>query len=271
MVNKMKKKIIHFYQYAALWTALSIALPVYAETAAIDNSPPANTVITIPAYETCTGTPWPDITWIHIHDNEETARRTALITLNQIQQGCLLDLRHGGSREIIISNQQFSFHFDPNRIFTASGRKAALKCSKGNCALILQQLSEAAENFLQQYLSQKKLIIAVHNTHTAGLSVRNYMPGNSMAQDVSQIAISPDKNPHDFFYVTSAQAFNFFASHNFNVVLQNNQTVRDDGSLSVWAAQRQIDYINAEAEMGHTTDQLAMLAAVCAYMKKFYL
>lgn len=271
MVNMMKKKIIHFYQYAALWKALSIALPVYAETTAIDNPLPSETVIVIPAYQTCAGTPWPDTTWIHLHDNEETARQTALITLNQLQQGCLLDLRHGGSREIIIRNQQLSIRFDPNRIFTAHGRKTTLKCSKGNCALSLQLLDKAAENFLYQYLSQKKLIIAVHNTHPAGLSVRNYMVGNAMAQDVSQVAISPDKDPHDFFYVTSTQAFDFFASRNFNVVLQNNQTVRNDGSLSVWAAQQMIDYINVEAAKGHTTDQLAMLTAVWAYMKQFYL
>ncbi len=91
-----------------------------------------------------------------------------------------------------------------------------------------------------------------------------------MAQAMSQIAINPNSDAHDFFYVTTQQAFNFLASRNFNVVLQNNQYVHDDGSLSVWAAQQQIDYINVEAGREHTATQLAMLAAIWAYMQQYY-
>ena len=92
-----------------------------------------------------------------------------------------------------------------------------------------------------------------------------------MAQAMSQVAVSPDKDPHDFFYVTSRQAFDFLSARNFNVVLQNNQDVHDDGSLSVWAARQQIDYINAEGGTGNLISQMAMLAAVRAYMLKYYL
>jgi len=111
----------------------------------------------------------------------------------------------------------------------------------------------------------------LHNNHPRGLSIRNYVPSGSMAQGMSQVAVSPDKDPHDFFYVTSQRAFEFLSGRNFNVVLQNNQTVRDDGSLSVWAARQQIDYINSEAGTGNLASQMVMLAAVWAYMQEYYL
>ncbi|NUE67345.1 hypothetical protein [Snodgrassella sp. ESL0253] len=268
----MKKKItVYLYPCIAMLLLFVSSLPIYAEILASDIPVSDNPVMVLPVTQICAGAPWPNIVWIHVHDNEETARQTALHALRQIQQGCLLDFRHGGNREVSIQNSQVSYQFDPNRIFTPKGRQGALKCRQGNCTLAQEQLSQIANNFLNQYLIHTHFIVAVHNNHLNGLSVRNYMPGASMAQAMSQIAINPNSDAHDFFYVTTQQAFNFLASRNFNVVLQNNQFVHDDGSLSVWAAQQQIDYINVEAGRGHIATQLAMLAAVWAYMQQYYL
>jgi hypothetical protein len=41
--------------------------------------------------------------------------------------------------------------------------------------------------------------------------------------------------------------------------------------LSVWAAQQHIDYINVEAGIEHSAAQIAMLAAVWAYMQEYYI
>jgi hypothetical protein len=267
----MKKKVTHyFYLYIVLLLSIVSSPNVLAETMASGNSTPADPVMALPVAQICAGTPWPDIVWIHVHDNEETARQTAVQTLSQIQQGCLLDLRHDGSREISIQNNQANYHFDPNRIFTPRGRQSSLKCRDGNCDVAAEQLSQAAKHFLNQYLMHARLIVAVHNNHPNGLSVHNYKAGGSMAQAMNKIAISPNSDAHDFFYVTTQQAFDFLASRNFNVVLQNNLQVQDDGSLSVWASQQQIDYINVEAGMWHTATQLAMLSAVWAYMQQYY-
>jgi hypothetical protein len=268
----MKKKItLYLYPYIALLLVFVSTLPADAATLASGIPVSDSPIMALPVTQTCTGIPWKNIVWVHLHDNEETSRQTALQALNQIQQGCLLDLRHGGSREIKVQNYQVNYQFDPNRIFTSLGREATLKCHQGSCALALEQLGQAAANFLNQYLIHAQLIVAVHNNHPDGLSVRNYMAGGTMAPAMSQIAISSDSNPHDFFYVTTQQAFNFLASHNFNVVLQNNQQVHDDGSLSVWAAQQHIDYINVEAGIEHSAAQIAMLAAVWAYMQEYYI
>ena len=51
---------------------------------------------------------------------------------------------------------------------------------------------------------------------------------------------------------------------------QNNATVTDDGSLSVYAGLKKIDYINIEAEHGKTAQQKRMLLATLQYIKTFY-
>lgn len=53
--------------------------------------------------------------------------------------------------------------------------------------------------------------------------MRSYMTWGSMAHTVYQIANSSKYIAHDFFYVTTKQAFVFFASRGFNVVWQNNE------------------------------------------------
>lgn len=269
----MKKKITHsLYPYIALLLSFVSPLPIYAETLASDILVSDNPVIALPVTQICAGAPWPNIVWIHVHDNEETARQTALHALSQIQQGCLLDLRHGGNREVSVQNSQVSYQFDPNRIFTPKGRQSALKCRQGDCAAAMAQLTHAANQFLSQYLAQKQLIVALHNNQpNSGLSIRNYITGGSMAGVTRQIVTNSDNNAHDFFYVTSQRAFDFLTIRGFNVVLQNNEDISDDGSLSVWSAQQQIDYINVEAGTGHSSAQLAMLAAIWAYMQQYYL
>ena len=271
IISMMQKITFYIYQYFFLLLLIVIGLPVYAEDSVSDTFNIIGQAKILPVTQTCAGNPWPDIVWVHVHDNEETARQAALLTLNQIKQGCLVDFRHDGSREISIKKAEVSYHFDPNRIFTESGRNNAVKCLRGNCAGAREELGQEVRSFLDQYLIHAKLIVALHNNHPGGLSIRNYVPGGSMAQTMSQVAVSPDKDPHDFFYVTSRQAFDFLSGRNFNVVLQNNQDVHDDGSLSVWAARQQIDYINAEGGAGNLISQMAMLAAVRAYMLQYYL
>jgi hypothetical protein len=53
-------------------------------------------------------------------------------------------------------------------------------------------------------------------------------------------------------------------------LLQNNENVTDDGSLSVYAGMKNIDYINIEAEHGKKEQQKLMLAAAAEYINAYY-
>lgn len=263
-----------FYPRIYYFIGLIIGLLSIETKAEIDKFP-ANAdesrQIVLPVRQICMGNPWSNIVWIHLHDDEETSRQVALQKLSDLRQGCLIDLPHGGRREISINNAKVSYSFDPNRIFTVNGRQAAVHCRRGDCAFALTQLSLAVEEMLSQYLQQSQLIVALHNNHASGLSVLTYQQRAKMANVVRQIAINPEQNPHDFFLVTMQQAYDFLSQQGFNVVLQNNIEVSDDGSLSVWAGRKQIDYINIEAGIGHNKAQTAMLAAVWMYMQNYYI
>ena len=138
--------------------------------------------IVLPVSQICMGNPWSNIVWIHLHDDEETSRQVALQKLSDLRQGCLIDLPHGGRREISINTAKVSYSFDPNRIFTVNGRQAAMHCRRGDCSFALTQLSLAAEEMLSQYLQQSQLIVALHNNHASGLSVLSYQKGEKMAK-----------------------------------------------------------------------------------------
>jgi len=62
-----------------------------------------------------------------------------------------------------------------------------------------------------------------------------------------------------FFYVTERKHFDGLKAKGYNVVLQNNDAVTDDGSLSVYCGRQKITYINVEAEHGHKIEQERML------------
>lgn len=224
----------------------------------------------LPVHEFCGGSAWPGVVWWHPHENETTSRQMAQQILTDKQQGCLLSLQHGGSRNIIVHQGTMTYQFDPNRIFTPEGRMQTLVCLSAQCQPALLQLKTAVDAFVQAYLTPARLIVALHNNKVGGLSLKNYDAGGHMSGSVSQLVRAAQAHDDDFFYVTTQQAFQFFARRRFNVVLQDNLHVQNDGSLSVWAAGHQVDYINVEAGIHHPEVQMAMLQAVWAYMDQYY-
>lgn len=63
----------------------------------------------------------------------------------------------------------------------------------------------------------------------------------------------------DFILTTDISLFNRIREKKINVVREDINTVKDDGSLSVFAARHKIPYLNIEAEHEHLQEQLAML------------
>lgn len=121
---------------------------------------------------------------------------------------------------------------------------------------------------LLRRLQGQRLLVAVHNNTAGGFGVGTYARGGALAADAAAVAQPQPQQGDDFFYVTHRRAFDFFRNRGYNAVLQHPQ-VRDDGSLSVWAAREGIEYINVETQHGCLEQQQAMLQAVQAYMDAF--
>ena len=70
------------------------------------------------------------------------------------------------------------------------------------------------------------------------------MPGAVYEVDAEAVYNGKHKDPDQFYFVTSARLYGMLTPTKFNVVIQNNANVTDDGSLSVYCGQRGIEYVN---------------------------
>ena len=201
-------------------------------------------------------------TVFNMHDDEDTAVEAALETIRK-HGGRLVELRHTGERLISFRLGGESYRVDPNRIFTDQGLRDTLERYSTFSMPAFNAVKTFASDLLSDYgLMNESLIITAHNNGSDGYSAASYLPGADYENDAAEVHITPGSDPDDFFFVTSPSAYAMLRESGFNVVLQNNDTVTDDGSLSVLAGREGIPYINCEAEHGHLREQVMMLEAL---------
>lgn len=195
--------------------------------------------------------------FVHLHNNETTALRAAKSVLRSCG-GTLISLRHPGRRNISFRLNKKKYVFDPNRIFTNRGIRRTLTQLSRYDKQAAAEVGKLARK-IRQLIPGGGKVVAVHNN--SGYSMKNYYPKGSMRNDAKRIFKAPKRYYRNFYFVTSASNFNKFKKLGFNVVLQNNASVTDDGSLSV--AMRHRNYINVEAGYGQLSEQINMLKATC--------
>lgn len=193
-----------------------------------------------------------------MHDNENTAT-TATRKLIDEQGGRLIELQHKGTRYISFSVNGKNYQIDPNRIFSDVGIRNNLTDLNGNYA---EEAFVTVQTFAQKLLNQfilsnnKRDIVAVHNNTNKNWDI------NSFRSEATQIHIQQGADLDDFFLVTDKNDFDRLQKKRFNVVLQSQKKVADDGSLSVYCGKNKIRYINVEAQDMHADEQFKMLKAL---------
>ncbi len=198
-------------------------------------------------------------TFLSIHDDEDTAVAAGKANLAE-SGGRLIELAHTGNRLITFALDGQRYTFDPNRIFSDTGIEKTL--SKEGVYSVAAH--GAVARFAQEYarafaLEREPVIIALHNITDSDFSVRSFLPGADYGGNVVAIHVSPARDRFDFFFTTDRGFFDALKSRDFNVVLQDNERVEDDGSLSVYFARKGIPYVNVEADLSHLAEQTAML------------
>lgn len=217
---------------------------------------------TVTFQQTC-GTPQPGISWVHVHENETTAVATAKAIIDSLQQGCFVTLQHSGNRYVSYQLAGKQYKFDPNRIYTPKGLAATLKANGSFTKAGFKAAQQLANTFISTYVHGNRLVIAMHNnTDGGGLHIKSYLPGGDYANDAAEVYVNDAADIDDFFYTTDKRIFDFLKAKGFNILLQNNATVTDDGSLSVYCGQQGMAYLNIEAQQGHLAEQKAMMLAV---------
>lgn len=199
--------------------------------------------------------------FVHLHSNETTALKAAQQVLKQ-KGGTLITLKHNGGRNISFKLNGKTYRFDPNRMFTAEGRKKSLKKLSHYDKKAAEEITNLSNKVLS-LIDNDKAIITAHNNRN--YSMKNYYKGGNMQNDAKAVYKNPKRYYRNFFFVTQAKDFHYFKQQGFNVVLQNNAHASDDGSLSVALAKRQ--YINSEAGYDQLKQQIEMLTAADSYTK----
>ena len=202
-----------------------------------------------------------------LHDSEQTARLAAGQAW-PAPAARLAWLANGQRRALSFTVNGETYRADPNRIFTPAGVASTLAHYGKDAAAARLALGRFAGQLLAAAgVGQASAVVALHNNHPGGYSAASYLAGGKLAAAARAVHLGEPQSPDNFFYLTDARLFAALSAQGFNVVLQDNARVPDDGSLSVFAARRGLVYVNVEARQGEVAAQRRMLVALRALLR----
>ena len=216
--------------------------------------------------------------FLNVHNNENTSVVAAksLIAGGSFGSASITFLDHGGTRDVAFEmGGGRAFSIDPNRMFTAAGRRQFLEPRWEEDADAA--VAEFAGRVLEEYgFFNVSVALTLHN-NGPGYSASSYLPGGEFAAAAQAVAIGKLFSPRNFFYVVpgnvTTAVYACLAKSGLNAVLQVAQQPPDDGSLSVLAAAYNISYINTEGaaedggEGARVVDQLINLKALAQILQ----
>jgi hypothetical protein len=93
---------------------------------------------------------------------------------------------------------------------------------------------------IADYIDSSNLIISLHNNMDSSLSILSYNNEQMINLGLSKVFINPLMDADDFILTTNTSLFYRIKEKNINVAWENVDAIEDDGSLSVYAASRNI-------------------------------
>jgi len=200
---------------------------------------------------------------LHLHANEQTARRAALSLLRR-REIELRSLVHDQGRRLRFEVSGTYWTLDPNRCFSRSGALSDLHQAAGRepPAEVVEAAVGFGESLFAAGAAGVGAVVVLHNnTNDGTFTIGSFLPGGECAADAARAQRASDQDPDDFFLVTRPVEYELLAEMGWNVVLQSPDGA-DDGSLSVRCARQGLPYINIEAQharRGHEEANSAMI------------
>lgn len=200
-----------------------------------------------------------DVLMYNMHDNENTSALAGRIIARKYG-GEYYELIHNGKRNISFLYGSDSIHIDPNRIYTDAGIWLQLEKNKIRDTIVHQLISVWRDSLLSvMEIRKRALVIALHNNTDDNYGVHSYMSEGEYEMEAYALYLTRQADMDDFYFVTDHNILQKLSIGRYPIVLQDNRTMTDDGSLSVYCGQLKIPYINVEAQHGHLLRQLRML------------
>lgn len=198
------------------------------------------------------GTAGTDILFLNLHENETTSITVVKEYLTD-KNGVFVSVKQNGKRNLEFYLKKTKYKFDPNRMFTKDGRIANLKLLNKKYSSKAEEKVEEFSDKIIRRVKDAKLVIALHNnTNGKPLSVNSY----------EKKYVNPEMDTDDFVLTTDDEIFKQLKEKKINTVLETTSTSKDDGSLAYFCSKKGIAYINVEAQLGHSSEQMRMLNAL---------
>ena len=211
-----------------------------------------------------------DFVFIALHHNEGTGLQTAKVVLEGIG-GLLIEIENDNNRNINFSLDRRSFEFDPNRMFSKIGIKNSLQTLGRSNERAINEVDKFAKRIVQLVPKTTYCVVAIHDNTDGEYSVKNYQKGGQSEKDAKLVTFEPLQDPDDFFLTTDSLVFRHLTAKKYNVVLQHNLRVKEDGSLSVYCARKNLRYLNCETEHGKSAQFDEMMEAAIACLQEMRL
>lgn len=209
------------------------------------------------------------VLFLHLHQDESTSIEVLKDSLNSLKRYCYFTLRHNGQRNINGRYRGRDFKVDPNRIFTQEGSRSSFeKLNNYYSQAIVRSANRFGRQLISKYLQDRQLVVAVHNNTEGAFSIISYLPGGESAGDAKEVHRNESLDPDNFYLTTEKAYFDILRDKGFNVVLQDNSSAVDDGSLSVYCGRKNIPYINIEVERGDYQSQRLMISVILDLLRE---
>ena len=192
--------------------------------------------------------------FIWVHGDEKTA---AILLKRHLKDNYgTAFLIENSEREVFING----YVMDPNRIFSKAGAEKNLikfngKISKTAVDKTVDLIANDKENFFDKIIPPNGgLLIALHN------NLRDYSIDKEIPFS-TEVSLKNSEHPHhhNFFICTNRDDYNLLSKSPYNVVLQDIQPKKDNGSLSWFIARKGVRFINIETRLGYLSIQTKML------------
>jgi hypothetical protein len=202
-----------------------------------------------------------DFVMLNLHDNERTSVNAAEKILEK-KGGTIIRILNDSARLISFSLGNRDYSFDPNRIFTHSGARESLQKRSNMVTPEAINATRKFADFILNFIPKGNiLVIALHNNDEGRLRIDSYLKGGEFVRDAA-LASKVETRDADNFYFTTERKLYDKLKERYNVVLQDNKKVTDDGSLSVYCGKKNKRYINVEVQHGNEEEQVEMLLEI---------
>lgn len=208
-----------------------------------------------------------DFACINIHDNEFTSVQAAKSVL-ELKGGTLIKIENNAQRIIRFRLRGVQYSFDPNRVFSRTGIEQTLKENGRISPLAVDEVEKFGQRLLQLIPDNISCVIALHNNTEEAYSVKSYLSGGERQMDAKQVYADSLQDVDDIVLTTDQSLFDKMSALGYNSILQDNEKVRRDGSLSVYCGEQNRRYVNIETQHGKTGQYQEMLEKLIDILAK---